>query len=380
MPMQDPTERYLHSAVMIMLSLAMFAAGSATVIHWLSPVHRPLDMIVPPSMCAVFASLLIALMRRPHWVFGIARTSLLASGLALAAPSWFYSVQAALTPGLQLIRIFPPISSLLVVLMVMVMLFLPARYAFRVAVVGWVLIALPVLVYLFAHPLEMWTPRGRDLLMAYGPAIIMVVVLLPVQRGLTGQIARLVLERGRMETMINRDPLTRLYNRRVSEHVLQTLLAGQATAGVLMFDMDRFKAINDTHGHLVGDQVLQAVAKRCKVLLRRDECVSRWGGEEFLVIVPNVDASDLQQMAERLRLAIAGVPVEPVGQIAASFGATMTQDGDSLASVMQRVDKALYQAKKRGGNCVVSAQVVFDEVLASDQPGLNDSCPEELRV
>jgi hypothetical protein len=82
MPLHDPGERYIHTASIIMLSLAVFAAGSATLIPWLSPVRHMLDLIVPPTMCAVFAGLLITLMRRPQWVSGIVRTALLASVLA----------------------------------------------------------------------------------------------------------------------------------------------------------------------------------------------------------------------------------------------------------------------------------------------------------
>ncbi|HEY8681851.1 MAG TPA: GGDEF domain-containing protein [Rhodanobacter sp.] len=352
MPLLNPSERYVRSASMIMLSVAVFASASATLIPWLSPVRHPLDLIVPPAMCAVFIGLLIALMRQPQWTYGIIRIALLASVLALAAPAWLYTVQATLTPGLQLISIYPPVSSLMLMLMVMVMIFLPARQAFLVAALAWLLIALPVLVYLFAHPQEMDTPRGGDLLMTYGPVIILVIVLLPVRQGLASKMQQLASEKARMEIMVNRDPLTRIHNRRLGEQVLQDILNRQIPAGVIMFDMDRFKAINDTHGHPVGDRVLQGVAQRCKELLRKDECLSRWGGEEFMVVVPDVDAAALQQLAERLRLAIADLPIERVPQVTASVGVALIQDDDSLASLLQRVDEALYRAKQQGGNCV----------------------------
>jgi len=353
MPLLNPSERHVYNASAIMLALAVFASGSATLIPWLSPVRHPLDLIVPPIMCAVFISLLITLMRKPQWIYGIIRIALLASVLALAAPAWLYTLQATLTPGLQLIGIYPPVSSLLLMLMVLVMIFLPARQAFVVAVLAWLLIALPVLVYLFAHPVEMDTPRGRDLLMTYGPVIILVIVLLPVRQGVATKMQQLASEKARMEIMVNRDPLTRVYNRRLGEKVLQDILNRQIPAGVIMFDMDRFKAINDTYGHPVGDRVLQGVAQRSKELLRKDECLSRWGGEEFLAVVPDVDAAALQQLAERLRLAIASLPIEMVPQVTASIGIALIQDNDSLASLLQRVDQALYRAKKRGGNCVM---------------------------
>jgi diguanylate cyclase (GGDEF)-like protein len=118
--------------------------------------------------------------------------------------------------------------------------------------------------------------------------------------------------------------------------------------------MDRFKAINDTYGHAVGDHVLQEVAQRCEGLLRKDECVSRWGGEEFLVVVPNIDAAGLELLAERLRSTIAELAIEPVRQITASFGIATVESGDSVDSVVMRADQALYRAKRHGGNCVMA--------------------------
>jgi diguanylate cyclase (GGDEF)-like protein len=230
---------------------------------------------------------------------------------------------------------------------------MPPRTAVVAVLLCWLLVALPVLIYLLAHPQELHTPRGIDLLMSYGPVFILVAVLLPVQRGLTGRIQDLVSQQARMEDMVNRDALTRLYNRRFCEHVLQEMLTKGMPGGVLMFDMDRFKSINDTHGHLVGDRVLQRVAQRCQEVLRKDECLARWGGEEFLVAVPQVEAAALQLLAERLCSAIAELRIEPVPHVAASVGIALLRPDDTLTSLMQRADQALYRAKQRGGNTAV---------------------------
>jgi diguanylate cyclase (GGDEF)-like protein len=355
MQAHEPDDRYVRIAVMIMLVLALFAGACATAIHWLAHVHRLMDLIVPPTVVALYGILIIALIRRPQWVLGIARIALLAAGLALVAPAWLYTLEATLAPGVKLIAILPPVSSLFVVYLVMLMIFIRGRTAFLMAALSWVLIALPVLAYLLFHREEMWSARGRDLLMAYGPASIMVVVLLPVQRGLVGTIRRLASERNRMEVMLHQDPLTGVRSRLLGEQMLRDMLREQTPAGVIMLDLDGFKAINDTHGHPTGDRVLQAVADGCQRLLREGKCISRWGGEEFLVIVPNVDASGVQRVAERLRSVIAELPVAPVEQVTASFGATMIQSGESLESVLQRVDLALYRAKEQGGNRVVAA-------------------------
>ncbi len=369
MQVHDSDDRYVRIAVLIMLILTLFAGVCATAIHWLAPVHRMMDLIVPPTVVALYGGLIIALIRRPQWVLGIARIALLAAGCALVAPAWLYTLEATLTPGVQLIAILPPVSSLFVVFLVMLMIFIRGRPAFFVAALSWVLIALPVLAYLLLHRQEMWSPRGRDLLMAYGPASIIVVVLLPVQRGLVGKIKRLASERNRMEVMLHRDPLTGVQSRLFGQGMLSDVLREQTPAGVIMLDLDGFKAINDTHGHPAGDRVLQAVAHGCQELLRAGNCISRWGGEEFLVIVPSVDASGLQRVAERLRSAIAELPVAPARQVTASFGTTMIQSGDNPESVLQRADLALYRAKEQGGNRVVSASAT-SEARQADHRGM----------
>jgi diguanylate cyclase (GGDEF)-like protein len=158
-----------------------------------------------------------------------------------------------------------------------------------------------------------------------------------------------------MEVMLRRDPLTGVQSRLLGEQMLRQVLSERIPAGVIMLDLDKFKAINDTHGHPMGDKVLQAVADACQGLLRAGKTISRWGGEEFLVIVPNVDASGLQRVAERLRLAIADLSVAPVGQVTASLGATLLQSEDNQETVLQRADQALYRAKEQGGNRVAAA-------------------------
>jgi diguanylate cyclase (GGDEF)-like protein len=95
------------------------------------------------------------------------------------------------------------------------------------------------------------------------------------------------------------------------------------------------------------------VAQRCQEVLRKDECLARWGGEEFLVAVPQVEATGLQLLAERLCSAIAELRIEPVPHVAASVGIALLRPDDTLTSLMQRADQALYRAKQRGGNTVV---------------------------
>lgn len=365
MPVRDPDDQYLRVAMMVMLSLALLAGVCATAIHWLGPVHRPMDRVLPPVASALFAGLLCALWRRPAWVGVITRIALCLAALALMAPAWLYTVQASLSPELRLIDTLPPISSLFAVFMAMLMIFVPGRRAYVAAAIGWLLVASPVLVYLLTHPDELGTPRGVDLVMAFGPASLILVVLLPVQRGLTGKIRRLASERDGIEVQLHRDPLTGVHSRLFGERVLRDVLARDGAAGLVMFDLDRFKAINDTYGHPAGDDVLRAVAASCERLLRPSECIARWGGEEFLVILPDVNAAALHGIADRLRVAITAVPVAPVAQVTASLGTAVLHPADTLDSALQRVDQALYRAKELGGDRVCASNVSEDDQLQS---------------
>ena len=128
----------------------------------------------------------------------------------------------------------------------------------------------------------------------------------------------------------------------------------ELNCGLIMFDIDHFKNINDSHGHVVGDKVLSEIARRCSIRLRKDDPLVRWGGEEFLVLIRRADYKDIVCIAEDLRLAISTNPLQPVGKVTASFGVTQIFPTESVSSSLQRVDEALYVAKNDGRNKVFS--------------------------
>jgi diguanylate cyclase (GGDEF)-like protein len=161
---------------------------------------------------------------------------------------------------------------------------------------------------------------------------------------------------------VKRDHLTRVFNRIGLEEMLQReharYLRSQEPYSVLMIDLDHFKKINDTYGHLVGDEVLKAVAKRIAMILRTEDVLGRFGGEEFLVIAPGSTLSDAEAIAERLRATVAISPVVSKVSVTVSIGVSSTETGpcDSTALV-RSADEALYEAKRNGRNCVQAAAV-----------------------
>jgi diguanylate cyclase (GGDEF)-like protein len=168
----------------------------------------------------------------------------------------------------------------------------------------------------------------------------------------------------RLDALARTDELTGLPNRReVLERVAAELERGARTGlptSLLMFDIDRFKRVNDTHGHAAGDCVLRAVAAIARVSLRRIDVCGRVGGEEFLVLLPDADAEDALAAAERLRAAIAARAMNCVDQtlhITVSVGVVTRAPGEtaSLDALVQAADLALYAAKDAGRDRVVVA-------------------------
>jgi two-component system, cell cycle response regulator len=158
------------------------------------------------------------------------------------------------------------------------------------------------------------------------------------------------------------DALTGLHNRRYMEAHLAGLVRRAAQSrrplALLMVDIDQFKAVNDTHGHMVGDEVLRVVANRLQRNLRPFDTVARWGGEEFLVVMPEADRKIGLMVGERLRAKVAegAVPVEGKAQglpITISVGVAAAEEGiEDMSGLIRAADEALYRAKQNGRNRV----------------------------
>jgi diguanylate cyclase (GGDEF)-like protein len=181
---------------------------------------------------------------------------------------------------------------------------------------------------------------------------------------------QLSLERVRSST----DDLTGLANRRALYAILETQIAAEDHVAVILLDVDRFKNINDTFGHAAGDEVLIGFAGILRRNLAKTASVGRWGGEEFLIVLPKSNLEGTLAQAETLRLALEHHGFE-VGQVTASFGVACLQTDESLSDLVRRADLALYAAKSRGRNRVEHQVRVIDQVtkeLAQDLEPLSD--------
>ncbi len=159
-----------------------------------------------------------------------------------------------------------------------------------------------------------------------------------------------------LEKLAITDKLTGVYNRTKLDEILLDEITRcrrfECSFGFCILDIDYFKSTNDNFGHLVGDEILISFANLLKNSVRETDYVGRWGGEEFVIIVPRTNKENLTAFAEKLRVKIEKFNFEKVGKKTASFGITVTTEYDGIETVIKRADDALYQAKKSGRNKV----------------------------
>lgn len=160
-------------------------------------------------------------------------------------------------------------------------------------------------------------------------------------------------ERLRLETQAHTDPLTGLPNRRALYGQIETALAAAGPCSVVLLDIDHFKAVNDRYGHQTGDEVLIWTARLLSTGLRGSDVLGRWGGEEFMLLLPYTAPEDAWAVAERLRARLDATPHPEVGAVTVSLGVAGRQTGDDLGRLTVRADTALYAAKHQGRNRTV---------------------------
>jgi diguanylate cyclase (GGDEF)-like protein len=185
------------------------------------------------------------------------------------------------------------------------------------------------------------------------------LVLVPLMWALASRLEGLVAERARAELLAElatTDSLTGIANRRLLEDELERMIAQAHRYGlplsVVLMDLDHFKAVNDEHGHDIGDRVLVETVERVKASVRDADLFGRWGGEEFLLLAPHTDHEAACALAERCRAAIGRAPME-VGEVTASFGVATLDPADDARALFRRADLALYTAKQEGRDHVV---------------------------
>jgi diguanylate cyclase (GGDEF)-like protein len=167
------------------------------------------------------------------------------------------------------------------------------------------------------------------------------------------RLTELIRKKEELQEEVTFDPLTRVYRKKYFEEAVERLLGEGKSFALAVADLDDFKQVNDRYGHIIGDKVLQDAAALMRQHVGEEGIVARWGGEEFLLLVPAESIEEAIARIEGLRQAIDAYPFEGVGHVSASFGVAWREEGDTLYSLISRADRALYRAKHAGKNRVV---------------------------
>ena len=160
----------------------------------------------------------------------------------------------------------------------------------------------------------------------------------------------------KMQILATTDTLTHVFNRikyaELMQREIERVRRYNHPLSIIMFDIDNFKKVNDTYGHMVGDTVLCSLTLIVKENLRETDFLVRWGGEEFVIIAPETDLQRAEKLAERIRLATESYRFDQVERVTVSFGVAQFRKDDTEDAFIKRADDAMYMAKKNGRNRV----------------------------
>lgn len=372
----------------------------------MSQLTIPADKL-PEADASTWLALVV--FRRFTWVFVVAVALLVVANYIVGQP-WFVTGQLVLTLAIQglalkLARFHFLAARLLALANVYVMCL--AQWFFNAGIDGpsaivflciclfslcifsraWVLLAAlnvalfvlalttselqPQWVMPYGEPVQRLIDHGTGYVIGAVYVTLLMVTVLSAYRGeqrksqamhdvVVRQNAELVAEKEKFERLSSTDVLTGIANRRhlqqrLAEELARCQRAGQVLSVVLL-DVDHFKQINDRYGHQVGDAVLVEMAHRLNLVLRQEDVLGRWGGEEFLIVLPGLDSVRARVVAERLRTVVSVTRFDCCGQsiaVTVSIGIDEIAVSDSIDSLVSRADVHLYEAKSAGRNRVV---------------------------
>ncbi|HCX63492.1 diguanylate cyclase [Sedimentibacter sp.] len=174
--------------------------------------------------------------------------------------------------------------------------------------------------------------------------------------GIFRDISDRIKAREELEKLSVTDYLTNTYNRRffvtrLEEEIERSKRTGRVFS-IAMLDIDRFKTINDKYGHSIGDLVLQSITDYIKKRIRKADCLARWGGEEFMILLADTPIVNSGVLLEDLRLGISKIEIPNVDRFTGSFGVVEYAPGDTADMMIQKADSMMYEAKKCGRNCI----------------------------
>ena len=351
-------DRLMRRVVLLMFGAGVLAVLAIWRMEVIDGTIDPFNRIGYPVMAVVFVASLVALWRRPSVLVHVRWIGFLSLTLVLMVDLW----SQMLTPG-PLMNNYNALTvwNWVPLCYAMAFFMLQTRHAFVGAAVILAFFAFCTVVRGVAGTAYAVEDRSLMINTLISHAVLVVC--------LTGMVwlKHVVTVQGEQATRLNllaaTDPLTGLSNRRLTLQLLDQLARDcrlDLAPVVLLCDLDHFKHINDGWGHAMGDQVLVAVASALRASTRDSDTVARWGGEEFLVVLPVTRGSEATELAERLRLRVEALQVADRHQcpvpVTLSIGIATLVANESGQSWLKRADEALYRAKNDGRNCCRMAE------------------------
>jgi diguanylate cyclase (GGDEF)-like protein len=345
-------DRLMRRVVLVMFALGVAAVAAIWSMEAADGTLEPFNRAGYPAMIALFAASLVALWRRPQVLGRVRWLGFLSMTGVLLADVWTQvAAPVAMLQNYNLVTLLNWLPLCYAVAFFM----LETRQAFCAAAA--ILAFLTGCAALRANAPTAYAAQDAALMIN---TLISHSVLVTCLTGMLW-LKRVVNVQGEQAAKLNQlavtDPLTGLANRRRTLRQLEDLTRDdgrELAPAVMLADLDHFKRINDLHGHEIGDRVLIAVAGALRAATRESDTISRWGGEEFLVLLPRAGAEVALELAERLRARIESLVVldhalRPVA-VTISIGLALHRDDEAGADWLRRADEALYRAKAGGRN------------------------------
>lgn len=363
LPMQEVPDRYDYWKRLAFLGSLVLAIIIMTLSWWITPADDRFVATLYPTFALLFSTMFVLMLsgRFPQRALeGV--TYLLMAVFILARLAWHYHAPGSLDERLLVLAG----GHYWAVGVIIVASFLAFdRYSGLLA--GTLILLAAVLIAMSGIAVELRDGGVSAQVISYLARIHLFLMALLLSTAIMTlareQHRRTQIRAEILDRWANTDSLTGVSNRRAADRMLRNRLAEaeryNRKLSVILLDVDHFKTINDQQGHACGDAVLRGLVRRLEDCLRESDCLARWGGEEFLIIMPETEAGAAAEVAGRCQAALSALPIE--GQtISATFGVAGYRSGDSIEALVGRADRALYAGKKEGRNRVL----VGGEVMA----------------
>ncbi|QUX94082.1 hypothetical protein C0J08_01100 [Marinomonas sp. CT5] len=342
-------------ATSIALFLYCVFGISVGVSNYIFPTGHFIDYFIPISSGLFIGILLLYFRKDPEarQVMAV-KTLFFLTVYCFVTPAWYFTLGSELNDWV-FVDEFPPISGVILIATAVLIVMVPNNWL-RYMVVLWSSVCAPILIYLIAHPNELSTARGREMMVFFGPGGALFFIVLSYQRDIIIRFAKVEAHLKHSRRLADHDELTKTCNRRGLIYWLSKHAGDKPNISGLIIDIDHFKHINDTFGHEVGDSILKQVSRLLEDCVSSKGCLARWGGDEFVILIHDLPASQVEQLANQCLVAIREYDFPIVGQVTCSIGVGLNVESTAIDNIIREADNSLYRAKQIGRNQAVNNQ------------------------